>query len=40
MSRDLFCLIDGAVNTPETWLQGGNGLNESFAVVRKKDIIR
>lgn len=40
LPRDLFCSIDGSVNTPETWLQGGNSLNESFVVVRKKDITR
>ena len=40
MSRDMFCSIDGSLNTPETWLQGGNSLNESFVVARKKDKIR
>lgn len=40
MPRDLFCSIDGSVNISETWLQGGNSLNESFVVVRKKDITR
>ena len=40
MSRDLFGSIDGSVNTPETRLQGGNSLNESFVVARKNDIIR
>ena len=40
MPRDMFCSIDGSVNISETWLQGGDSLNESFAVARKKDKIR
>ena len=40
MPRDLFCSTDGSVSISETWLQGGDSLNESFVVARKKDKIR